>query len=293
MAFAPSCSSCYADRSACVSTANLLEEDACAGVTTTSKITPKTIKGIVFQNCRTCDARHHSSSSNDNLLAGTEFSWQQHGSSGFQTRGHRCQTSDMRYEVWGKSTASTRPTCNTDEDLVALMTAVQKRKKGLTFVETGSSRIPFSTTAEHGFACLPCLCWTFHNSHFSYTVAIKCELLLYVSIWSRVPTALSAKSTRLPMKSAAMQPMPLWKSLLYPDSTGSRLVWNFSKYEEWRLLGCYAVWFLTRSTRRNIPEDAIPHNHRRESPKSYIFNKNLLQDTILYLRRHKSSLCVR
>jgi hypothetical protein len=28
---------------------------------------------------------------------------------------------------------------------------------------------------------------------------------------------------------------------------------------------------LTRATRRNIPEDAILHSHRRESLKSYIF----------------------
>jgi hypothetical protein len=28
---------------------------------------------------------------------------------------------------------------------------------------------------------------------------------------------------------------------------------------------------LTRATRRNIPEDAIPHSHRRENLKSYIF----------------------
>jgi hypothetical protein len=27
---------------------------------------------------------------------------------------------------------------------------------------------------------------------------------------------------------------------------------------------------LTRTTRRNIPEDAILHSHRRESPKSYM-----------------------
>jgi hypothetical protein len=27
---------------------------------------------------------------------------------------------------------------------------------------------------------------------------------------------------------------------------------------------------LTRATRRNIPEDAILHSHRRETPKSYI-----------------------
>jgi hypothetical protein len=28
---------------------------------------------------------------------------------------------------------------------------------------------------------------------------------------------------------------------------------------------------LTRATRRNIPEDAIVHSHRRENLKSYIF----------------------
>jgi hypothetical protein len=29
---------------------------------------------------------------------------------------------------------------------------------------------------------------------------------------------------------------------------------------------------LTRATRRNIPEDAIRHSHRRENLKSYTFN---------------------
>jgi hypothetical protein len=27
---------------------------------------------------------------------------------------------------------------------------------------------------------------------------------------------------------------------------------------------------LTKATRRHIPEDVIPHSHRRENPKSYV-----------------------
>jgi hypothetical protein len=75
------------------------------------------------------------------------------------------------------------------------------------------------------------------------------------------------------------------------------------EYEEWRLLGCYAMWLLcsmrgvlviasivpsspilvtlmealsspemsvpTRAARSNSPEDAILHSHRRENLKSY------------------------
>jgi hypothetical protein len=33
---------------------------------------------------------------------------------------------------------------------------------------------------------------------------------------------------------------------------------------------------LTRATRRNIPEDAILHSHRRENLKSYNINTNLV-----------------
>jgi hypothetical protein len=34
---------------------------------------------------------------------------------------------------------------------------------------------------------------------------------------------------------------------------------------------------LTRPTRRNIPEDVILHNHRRENLKSYVSSKHLHQ----------------
>jgi hypothetical protein len=55
------------------------------------------------------------------------------------------------------------------------------------------------------------------------------------------------------------------------------MIWGFhcGDYEEWGLLGCYAVWrlqepsVLTRATRRNNPEDTILHSHRSENLKSY------------------------
>jgi hypothetical protein len=47
----------------------------------------------------------------------------------------------------------------------------------------------------------------------------------------------------------------------------------FYRLEEWRLLGCYAMWLLflvlRRATRHTIPEDAILHIHRREYLKFY------------------------
>jgi hypothetical protein len=49
-------------------------------------------------------------------------------------------------------------------------------------------------------------------------------------------------------------------------------IYTFDRhYEEWRLLGFYAVWVVgtTCATRRNIPEDAILHSHCRENVKSY------------------------
>jgi hypothetical protein len=42
-------------------------------------------------------------------------------------------------------------------------------------------------------------------------------------------------------------------------------------YEEWRLLGYYAVWLLfLQEPHGVIPEDAILHSHLRENLKSYI-----------------------
>jgi hypothetical protein len=47
--------------------------------------------------------------------------------------------------------------------------------------------------------------------------------------------------------------------------------------------------FLTRATRRNIPEDAIVHSHRRENLKSYD-DKLLDSPTFLYGTRSHATL---
>jgi hypothetical protein len=45
---------------------------------------------------------------------------------------------------------------------------------------------------------------------------------------------------------------------------------------------------LTKATRRKIPEDAIPHSHRRENLKSYIYGVRSQLNHLFYLL---GSLC--
>jgi hypothetical protein len=45
--------------------------------------------------------------------------------------------------------------------------------------------------------------------------------------------------------------------------------------------------FLTRATRRNIPEDGILHSHRRENLKSYIVMAKVIRK---YLLRNKDEV---